>query len=366
MSKNEPNLINKSPNPDKIKNKMEIEKKWADKILKSNPDDPESAFCDVLVKLDNPIQIWIKGQVLSNLGISCADKYLNKASQLGYCVESNIVDNAINVTKFNDGTHVFSTKDPSIVEKINNIMLESLKQEFQYDEDKMGVWSWNLFKDMESDIKVKKDEYNSDALFNMIKNDNFLKFTYHNLMSGNMKDDLDLIWDKYVKDDLNYKKLIKQYEGIVNKDAEYRSVKNEFYTRLINLLNEAKIKDKFNVSAVCDIISDFKSSRILENINDPLEKVAIKNIASDLKTKGITEKFNESNITVEKMKSYDKACYTLSKMFDIKESTSNIILNMYMIPLLDAAVKLYEKNDVEFTSLYNIMLSIVLTNEISA
>ncbi len=295
MSKNEPNLINKSPNPDKIKNKMDIEKKWADKILKSNPDDFESIFCDHLVKLTNPIQIWIKGQVLSNLGISCADKYLNKASELGYYVESNNA-NIINVTKFNDGTHVFSTKDPSIVEKINNIMLENLKQEFQYDEDKIGSWSWNMFNNIENDIKIKKAEYNSDALFNMIKNDNFLKFTYHNLMSGNLKDDLDLIWDKYVKDDLNYKKLIKQYEGIVNRDNETKAVKYEFYTRLTNLLKEAKIFDKFNVSDICKIISNFKQSRILENVNDPLEKIAIKNIASDLKTKGLTEKFNKSNI----------------------------------------------------------------------
>lgn len=362
MSNNEPNLMSKSPNPDKIKNKMEIENKWANKIIKSNPDDIESVFCDELNKLDNPIQIWIKGQVLLNLGIKCADTYMAKANELGYSTNMNENSN-IKVTKFNDGTFVFSTKDPILVEKINNLMNESIKQEFQYEVDKIG--DFNMFNDEdEKSIKVKKDEYNSDALLNMIKNDNFLKFTFHNLSSGNLNDDLKMIWNNYVKDDLVYKNTIKQYENIQIKEDSNKVVKYDFYNRLNNLINEAKIDNKFDINKIALIISNFKSSSILENhINDISEKIAIKNIVSDLKSKGLYESLNLLKLSISEIIS-DNGTKKISKHFNIKESTSYILQHLYFKPLINESIKLYDNNGIEFTKLFNIMASVILTNEL--
>ncbi len=356
----EPKILSTSPNPDKIKNKMEIEEKWATSIVDKHPEGADEAFTKELAKFENPIQIWIKGQVLSNMNLSIAELYLKKAEELGYTATSGI-EESINSTTFVDGTYVFSTKDKNLADKIKSLINENLKQVFQYDEFKFGPWTWNMFNEDEK-LDVKKKEYNSDALTHLINADNFLKFTYHNLMTGDLEKDLDMIWKKYVKEDPAYSQLIKTFEGHVAYYESVQSVKFDFYNRLSSLLEESKLMDKVNISEVSNFINALSSKRIIEGF-EPLLKVELKNILSELKSTGIIEKLNASQLTFEE---FDKAqCNEkLIKTFGISEALATPLYNKYLLPILKESLQFYHIGNKEFTSLFNIITAIVLTNNL--
>lgn len=356
----EPKLLNTSPNPDKIKNKMEIEEKWATSIISKNTDEADKAFAEALEKFDNPIQIWIKGQVLSNLGMAIAELYLKKAEALGYTATTGI-EEAVNVTNFNDGTYIFSTKDKNLIDKIKNLINENLKQEFQYDEGKFGAWTWNMFKEGE-DLKVKKKEYNDVALSHLINADTFLKFTYHNLMTGDIEKDLDMIWNKHVKDDPAYSKAIKTYETYVAYHENTQVVKYDFYNRLSKLLEESKLIDKINIVEVSTFINKMSELSILEGF-EPLLKVELKNILSDLKSTGIIEKLNASQLTFDDFE-LNKCDEKLSKSLGVSENLSKALYNAYLLPILNESLQFYYIGNKEFTSLFNIITSLILTNNL--
>lgn len=356
----EPKILNTSPNPDKLKNKMEIEKKWAESILSKHNEESNDIFIKELDKLTNPIQIWIKGQILTNLGIESADLYKSKATELGYSTES--IEERVNTTSFSDGTIVFSTKDKNLAEKIKTLINESYKQEFQYQgEQQTGPWTWNMFSDDEN-LKISKKEYNTDALIQLINHDPFLKFNYHNLMTGDNDKDLNMIWSKYVKEDTNYTKMMKTYENHVTYYASKNSIKYDFYNRLSKLLESAKILDKVNINDICNLINSFKSLNILESI-ELNSRIELKNILSELKSDGIVEALNLSQLTYKDF-DLNTTKNKISNSFKISENTSDLLYNYYMLPILKESLQFYHIGNKDFTSLFNIINAIILTNDL--
>lgn len=355
----EPKLLNTSPNPDKLKNKMDIEEKWAQTILTKNPEDKDIEFVKELQKFNNPIQIWIKSQVLSNLGLECAKDYMDKAKELGYSTDS-VIEESVNLTSFSDGTFVFSTKDTKLADKIKSLINENLKQEFQYDkEQQFGPWTWNMFNE-DDKLKINKKEYNADALIQLIRNDNFLKFQFHNLSSGDNDKDLDMIWKKFVKEDPAYSVAIKTFEGYVNYYAEKNITKFDFYNKLSSLIEEAKLT--VNIIDVCNFIDSFAKKNILESI-ELKSRIELKNVLSELKSKGIVEKLNSSELTYTDF-DLNLCSEKLRNTFSISEDLSKELYKSYLLPILSEGLQFYHIGNKEFTSLYNILCAVILTNEL--
>lgn len=384
----ETKILDKSPNPDKLENKLQQEVEWAQKLMDKDSETCSDAFMKQLSKLDNPIQIWIKSQALKSLDCECYKDYEDKAKELGFnsdmmktvtvpkVVGNGIIGNpvgniagiheAVNVTKFADGTYVFSTKNKEIIEKMNELaqMLPSqMKQVFQYPntEDKVGTMAWDMFHQSVEDIKAEKPEFDSTALFNLINNNHFLKFTYHNLMTGDTPKDLEMMWKDYVKNDDVLMKQLKVSENYVSYDERTSSVKFNWFNVLNESINKVKISKDLNINKysfeVNSLIS--KTKTLFESILPEL-KIEWRNLAYSLDTYQLAEKISEMHLSFIQIDTNVGIYESLNKSIKLSNDISSCF---YHGPILECTKKCLKHlyiGSKDTSNLFNITLSIVL------
>lgn len=364
-------LLNKAPNPDKLKNKLAIEQEWAKKIL--NKEDYESVLAKQLDKLDNPLQIWIKAQALKSLNCTYFQFFINKAKDLGYqsdivikLEEPTIVGNGIveglNSTKFSDGTHVFSTKNPDLIKAINElasgfVTSDTNKQVLQYPENDTTL-NFNMF--LNSDIKVEEPKYDNNALIALINNDHFLKFNYQNLTTGDQAKDLDMIFNSYIKgDDLMLNKL-KQFEQLVSYNEGIQSNKINFFNDFKTLLVENKLDKLINANSLSITLNQY----ILEN------KKAFDQFLSTFKVEWKNISFNQTLSDIYKVVSETKIAYSdvldnkaidkLSEHIKVSYDLSGAMVQGPVTESLNIAKKHLFIGEKESTKLFNIVLAVLL------
>jgi len=397
MAEDKVKLLEKDPNPDKLK-KIEVEQDWAMKQLdksKNDGSDPNEAFCKLLLGIKNPIQIWIRGEILNNLGLDCASAYLERARELGYdgtpivikknapAINPKVLDNGyadeldgvnikkeavtpINLTEFPDGTFIFSTKDPVLANKIkalNERAIKEAQQQFLYtgQSDRMNTWGWNMFHTDEED-KTKMPEYDPKVLFDLIRHDTFLNFTFHNLSTGEFDKDLDMVWKSYVKGNAEYLTKMKTFETYANYEYKTSAVKYTWYNDLKTLLKESKLDEKINIidaSKVCqEAIKVVKSKKDNMTIT---AKIEMKNSFIDRPYSEVISEICQSGIKFEDFKG-ESIKPIVEKLRNINKELSveyyQSLIHNVIAPALNETIKLNWLGGKKVTDLFCIIYAI--------
>lgn len=365
-------LLNSSPNPDKLKNKLKIEQDWAKKIIDKG--DCVDTFTKLLFKLDNPLQIWIKGQALLSLDSDCANMFLDKAKELGYesdvfikldepVIVGNGIFEGLSTTKFNDGTYVFSTKNLELIKKINELSSGFVTSE---DETKVVLYpqndttrEFNMFLS-KTDINVENPKYDENALMSLINNDPFLKFNYQNLTIGDKRKDLDMIWNAYVQDDVILLNKLKQFEQYILHNESIQSNKLEFFNDLKSLLVEHKLDTLVNVNSLSLLLNEYiKENKKTFDLFLSTYKVEWKNISFNQSLSNIYKTLSETKIVhsdVSDNKAIDKLVESIKVSYDLSGALTQGPVN----ESLNIAKKYLYIGQKEATKLFNVVLSIFI------
>lgn len=364
-------LLNKSPNPDKLVNKLKIEQDWAKKLIDKGD---KEVIVKSLDKLTNPLQIWIKAQALKSLDCDCYTLYLDKAKELGYesdvfikldepVIVGNGVFEGLNTTKFNDGTYVFSTKNQELIKKINELASGFVTSE---DETKVELYpendttlNFNMFLS-NKDIKVEKPKYDINVLMSLINNDPFLKFNYQNLSTGDQTKDLDLIWHTYVEDDVILLNKLKQFEQYVSYNENIQSNKINFFNDLKSLIVEHKLDTLVNINSISILLNTYiKENK--ETFNNFLStyKIEWKNLSYSKSLSDMYKTIYETKIAYSDV-SNNKATDKLIESIKVSYDLSSALVQGPVNDSLSIAKKHLFIGQNEATKLFNIVLSVLL------
>ncbi len=369
-------MLSKDPNPDKLKNKMKIEEEWAQKIIDKS-EDPCDAFMKALKGFKDPIQIWVKGVILGNADISCAKDYLDKARELGYSndtkpnpmtMQSDVaadpsptMETVANITNFPDGTMVVSTKDVETIRKINEILGPGKeKQVMQYPsvEDQMNSPAWDMF--YNTGAQMEKPEYDNSALISLINSNHFLQFTYHNLATGELQKDYDMMYKTYVKGDKILMAQLKTFENYVGYVENAAAAKLPYFEELRESTLKAGLKD-LNINKYAVSLNG-----VLESLRTEFEnfqshvKIEWKNIGHTHKIAKLSEKLSAVKLGLTEI---DKNEGITEKLTTKLECTPELGTAIASGPVLEAAKLAADQlwiGSKEATALFNITLATII------
>jgi len=226
--------------------------------------------------------------------------------------------------------YYYSSTNPADIKIVEpTTTLETYKQQFMYSPQEET--KWKLFED---DATIEKPKFNAMALRHMISDDAFLKFSYHNLSTGIEDNDLELIYNTYIKGDDDMLNKLKTYETYTFKVLENNIAKDNVAQTITDVLKDLNIED-----VQSDIIT--KTSAIVkENINIVKSSFALytQDIKSELKSvfneatiTSIIGKLNESKISLAD----DKTVLTekLAKTFGLTNDGAGYLLNVIDLTL---------------------------------
>lgn len=133
------------------------------------------------------------------------------------------------------------------------------------------------------DKDAKKPEYDQVALRYLINGDNFLKFAYHNLSTGDVNADLDMMYKQYVKGEEAYVNQLKTFESLVATNYSTVINSNEQIATIMETLNTLNIaidKDA-TIAALCNIVNDMaisvpklKESFLLSSVDNKKQAIS--------------------------------------------------------------------------------------------
>lgn len=169
------------------------------------------------------------------------------------------------------------------------------KQTIPYSEEQKP---WNIYP--ESVEKPEKQEFDYNAVKNMVNEDTFLRFAYSNLMTGNFYEDMEKMYKEYIKDDeVNMNKL-KTYESYtkyqINETLNKSKLANSILENLsVEITDDIKTNIYNNLNTITEIKNSVKSNIA---ISTPDFKNDIK-IFNSLDIKNIVNEFKHSNIDLK-------------------------------------------------------------------
>lgn len=210
------------------------------------------------------------------------------------------------------------------VENVEAVINETHRQQFEYSPQEET--KWKLFED---DAAVKKPDFNPTALSHMISDDAFLKFSMHNLATGDNDKDLEMIFNTYVKGDDDMMNKLKTYESYNSSLLERTIVRDNVSQTIISTLTDLKVEGITN-----DVIANISKS-IKENIDTvkmnyalftPEVKKELKETFGKLSLNDVVTKLKESKMTLAYS---NKLSEEISKAFEISNSAAQYVINTF-------------------------------------
>lgn len=185
--------------------------------------------------------------------------------------------------------------------------------------------NWNIFSD--EDVKVKKD-INLQAVERMVSEDGFLNFSYGQLRTGDKEEDLQMMYDTYIKKDDELLKKLKTYESYVKHINESAISESELTQDIELVLND------FNIESDPMYTNDLiKSIEKYTNIFETYYAVYANEFKSEFKEflskYTITELTNlllDSGIKLNLM--FEENSNILKDKLNISEELANFIVNL--------------------------------------
>lgn len=217
--------------PDRLQTRLEKERevirKTAEAARKKEAEpDFYQIYSDQLVKLSNPIQIWIRSTIFQEIGLDAvAELYRQKSAELGYnplsvnekqewhsgkihtyksvnghtCIEALDAETSKALDQFFIN---FASKDRSVTESV---------EIFQYKPETInGIINLNLY----ADVNYSDSEFDEVAVMYLINSDPVLKFLFYT-PEGSM--DIREFYKRHIKGDQDQLKALKQFEKLAVK-----------------------------------------------------------------------------------------------------------------------------------------------------
>ena len=206
---------------------------------------------------------------------------------------------------------------------------ENHKQQFEYSPQEET--KWNIFEDDDSSI-IEKPIFNDVALRHLISDDAFLKFSYHNLATGDETKDLEMIYNTYIKNDEDMLTKLKTYESYRISVLETNCYRDTISSTILESINKSKITTEISMTYAID-----KFSKIIkENMANVIDTVSLytPDVKKELKlafqsssVEDTITKFKTSDITLSDIKK-NVVAKKIADVFDLSESASKYITNI--------------------------------------
>ena len=224
---------------------------------------------------------------------------------------------------------------------------ESVKQEMGYspNEDR----NWAFFRN--SDVEIEKPEFDSVSLKNLINDDAFLKFSYHNLATGDEDKDLEMIYKNYIKGDENLMNKLKEYDRFTTKIQENAITKDAVATSIINTLKQFDINvgttdsaQDINTNIIAKItdllkvqMPGVKEAYLLDILHSKDVKEELINTFKVLTIKDVVDKIKHSNIMITDVQSHEHTESSLiekiKKSFNISDGSADFVAFTFTMSL---------------------------------
>jgi hypothetical protein len=177
---------------------------------------------DVTVEFEN-------GDVVNtNMSANLSDDDINTYYKKGreFNIGSGGNDNIQKVSNviINETTITLSTLNPNDYKQIMPLVNDANPK-------------YNVFNIEDNDKVYVKPDYNIDAVKRMIESDSFLKFSYHNLLTGDFHKDMEMIYKTYIKNDAEYSAKLKTYESYTKMLKENILATAKYTTMLQEVIN---------------------------------------------------------------------------------------------------------------------------------
>ena len=238
------------------------------------------------------------------------------------------IDKEFNLGRTDDD--IQSVVDVEILESKN--INESRQQEYKY---KNIDAPWELYDSVE---KPEKPEYNHTAVKNLVMQDSFLRYMYEEMMSGNYYDDMDMMYNDYIKDDEDLMEQLKHHEQYSMYQIRESVDKNEigsqikdFFTQFELDLDDETINDIFDILPRAEEMKkEHKQNYILltneakENIKSTFENNIIDIVKSFRDTNTTLKDLKNDNI-LESLKGLNKD--SLNEFRNVLEELKECFLN---------------------------------------
>ena len=216
--------------------------------------------------------------------------------------------------EFNLGTiedNVQSVVDVKILESNIN---ETFKQHFGYNNSDAP---WVLYDSVEAPEKV---EYNHVGVKNLVMQDNFLRYMYEEMMTGNYYEDMEMMYTKYIKTDEDYLHKLKTYEKFAIYQIKEAVNKNEIGSKVVSTCSEIDLEltdDDFidlvdMLPKVEELKEKYKQNYILltneckSNIKNTFEDLDIIDLLNQFKDTKLSQKDLEDDNVLETLKQFNK------------------------------------------------------------
>jgi hypothetical protein len=199
------------------------------------------------------------------------------------------------------------------VEILENKINESHTQVYKYNNIDLP---WELYDSVE---KPEKPAYNHIAVKNLVMQDSFLRYMYEEMMTGNYYDDMDMMYNKYIKDDEDLMEQLKHHDQYSMYQIRESLDKNELGSEMVDFfkkfdieLDDQTIVDIYDVLPKAqDLYNEHKQNYVLltteakTNIKSLFENNTIENVINSFKDTKITlEQLNDTNI-LESLKDFN-------------------------------------------------------------
>lgn len=238
------------------------------------------------------------------------------------------IDKEFNLGRTDDD--IQSVVDVEILESKN--INESRQQQYKYNNIDAP---WELYDSVE---KPEKPEYNHTAVKNLVMQDSFLRYMYEEMMSGNYYDDMDMMYNDYIKDDEELMEKLKHHEQYSMYQIKESVDKNEIGDEIKKLFNEFDIDlDEDTITDIYDILpraeemkKEHKQNFILltneakKNIKATFENNIVDIVKSFRDTNTTLKDLNNDNI-LESLKSLNKD--SLNEFKNILEELKECFVN---------------------------------------
>lgn len=209
---------------------------------------------------------------------------------------------------------------------------ESHQQEYKY---KNIDAPWELYDSVE---KPEKPEYNHTGVKNLVMQDSFLRYMYEEMMTGNYYEDMDMMYNDYIKDDEDLMEQLQHHEQYSMYQIKESIDKNEIGSEIKKLLNEFDIDlDDETITDIYDILpraeemkKEHKQNFILltneakENIKATFENNIVDIVKSFRDTNTTLKNLNNDNI-LESLKALNKD--SLNEFKNVLEEFKECFLN---------------------------------------
>jgi hypothetical protein len=191
---------------------------------------------------------------------------------------------------------------------------ETFKQHFGYDNSDAP---WVLYDSVEA---PEKPEYNHVGVKNLVMQDNFLRYMYEEMMSGNYYEDMEMMYTKYIKTDEDYLHKLKTYEKFAIYQIKEAVNKNEIGSKVVSTCSEIDLEltnDDFidlvdMLPKVEELKEKYKQNYILltneckSNIKNTFEDLDIIDLLNQFKDTKLSQKDLEDDNVLETLKQFNK------------------------------------------------------------